>query len=115
TGRASSMEEWLSELQQAPEIMSHVTHWRTIPAKKAKTAPFPAQMHPKLQQALRSIGIDELYTHQASAFRAVQDGHHIVAVTPTASGKTFCYNLPVIQSLLENNEIRALYLFPTKA
>ena len=75
----------------------------------------PADIHPKLAEALAGRGINRLFTHQASAYKAVRDGSNVVAVTPTASGKTLCYNLPVLQSLLENDSGRALYLFPTKA
>ncbi|HXD80815.1 MAG TPA: DEAD/DEAH box helicase [Candidatus Acidoferrum sp.] len=65
--------------------------------------------------ALAARGIQRLYTHQADAYRAVRQGRHLVVVTPTASGKTLCYNLPVLQRLLEDPQRRALYLFPTKA
>ena len=60
-------------------------------------------------------GIDRLYTHQAQALSAVLQGQNVVVVTPTASGKTLCYNLPVVQTILDAPEARALYLFPTKA
>ncbi|MFF2479464.1 DEAD/DEAH box helicase [Paenibacillus sp. NPDC058071] len=115
TGKASGLAEYLQMLKQDSEIMDNVTHWRTIPPRDARTAPFPGDMHPKLQDALRAKGIENLYTHQEEAYRQVRHGSHVVAVTPTASGKTLCYNLPVLQSLLENEEGRALYLFPTKA
>ncbi|MFD1954775.1 DEAD/DEAH box helicase [Paenibacillus thailandensis] len=115
TGKASGLEEWLELLKQDPEIMDNVTYWRTIEAKEARYADMPADMHPKLKEALASRGINRMYTHQGEAYAAVREGRHVVAVTPTASGKTMCYNLPVLQSLLENGEGRALYLFPTKA
>jgi DEAD/DEAH box helicase domain-containing protein len=78
-------------------------------------APLPAELHPGLVAALHSRGIDRLYSHQAEAWSAVRQGRHLVVVTPTASGKTLCYNLPVLQRILEAPESRALYLFPTKA
>lgn len=115
TGRAENLQEWLEELQANDDIMSNVTHWRTIPPRGARTAPLPDGLHPGLREALHARGIGELYVHQAEAFEAVRRGEHVVAVTPTASGKTLCYNLPVVQSLLENGEGRALYMFPTKA
>lgn len=115
TGKASSMEELLQMIQNEPQIMKHVTHWRTLPARPAQSVPFPADIHPKLAAALSDKGIHHLYTHQASSFEAIQRGEHIVTVTPTASGKTLCYNLPVLQGLLEDDNIRALYIFPTKA
>ncbi|WP_313999234.1 DEAD/DEAH box helicase [uncultured Paenibacillus sp.] len=115
TGKTSSLEEWLELLRKQPEIMANVTHWHTIPPREARTAPLPADLHPSLAEALRSRGIERLFTHQRDAYRAVREGRNIVAVTPTASGKTMCYNLPVLQSLLENGSGRALYMFPTKA
>ena len=72
-------------------------------------------MRPELAAALAARGISRLYTHQADAYHHVRNGRHLVVVTPTASGKTLCYNLPVLQRLLENPERRALYVYPTKA
>jgi len=115
TGKAASLEEWLQHVKLDENIMKNITHWRTIEGREARTAPFPADLHSDLQGALRSRGISELYTHQADSYRAARSGKHVATVTPTASGKTLCYNLPVMQSILENEEGRALYLFPTKA
>ena len=115
TGKTRSMEEWLAQLRHRPEIMENVTYWHTIPARPARTVPMPPEIHPKLAQALADKGIRELYTHQANAFRSVSAGRHVVTVTPTASGKTLCYNLPVLQTILEDHSARALYMFPTKA
>jgi len=115
TGKAASVEEWLDLLRGHPEIMSNVTYWHTQPARPARTAPLPPGVHPKLADALAQKGIRELYTHQEAAYRAVRDGRHVVTVTPTASGKTLCYNLPVLEHLLRDDSVRALYLFPTKA
>ncbi|MCF2942677.1 DEAD/DEAH box helicase [Paenibacillus tarimensis] len=95
--------------------MENVTHWHTIPPRESKTAELPNDMHSKLAEALRAKGIHSLFTHQRDAYRAVRNGEHIVAVTPTASGKTMCYNLPVLQTVLEEESARALYMFPTKA
>jgi DEAD/DEAH box helicase domain-containing protein len=75
----------------------------------------PPDLRPDLVTALAGRGIQRLYSHQADAYRAVRQGRHLVVVTPTASGKTLCYNLPVLQRLLEDPQRRALYLFPTKA
>ncbi|PWW00684.1 DEAD/DEAH box helicase domain-containing protein [Paenibacillus cellulosilyticus] len=115
TGRARDLEEWLEELKKEPELMDNVTHWHTIPPRDARTSPLPNDLAPELKEALRSRGIEDLYVHQAKSYGAVRAGDHVVAVTPTASGKTMCYNLPVLQSLLENSDGRALYMFPTKA
>ena len=78
-------------------------------------ADLPAAIHPALRQALEARGIARLYSHQAEAFDALEAGKNVVVVTPTASGKTLCYNLPVTNRLLADDGARAMYLFPTKA
>ncbi|CAM3522479.1 DEAD/DEAH box helicase [Marinicrinis lubricantis] len=115
TGKTNSMNEWIEMIKQMPEVMENVTHWQTLPAKPAQYEEFPEELSSDLRRALAEKGIDRLYSHQAASFRAVRAGHHLVTVTPTASGKTLCYNLPVVQAILENSNDRALYLFPTKA
>ncbi|WP_127533661.1 DEAD/DEAH box helicase [Paenibacillus kobensis] len=115
TGRADDLDDWLEQLKHEPELMDNVTHWHTIPPREARTSPLPYDLDSKLKAALQDRGVNELYVHQAKAYQAVREGRHVVAVTPTASGKTMCYNLPVLQSLLENDDGRALYMFPTKA
>jgi DEAD/DEAH box helicase domain-containing protein len=92
-----------------------VTLDHVIPALEARFAGLPADLRPELAHALAARGIERLYSHQADAYSAVRRGRHLVVVTPTASGKTLCYNLPVLQRLLEHPERRALYVFPTKA
>src|SRR5712664_2670399 len=92
-----------------------LTAVRHFPAREAQWADFPAWVHPDLSSAYAAKGIHRLYTHQASAAEAVHAGKNVVIVTPTASGKTLCYNLPVLNATLENSDSRALYLFPTKA
>jgi DEAD/DEAH box helicase domain-containing protein len=94
------------------EILTAVRHF---PAREAQWADFPAWVHPDLASAYAGKGIRRLYTHQAAAAEAVHAGKNVVIVTPTASGKTLCYNLPVLNAVLENSDARALYLFPTKA
>jgi DEAD/DEAH box helicase domain-containing protein len=93
----------------------HVTAVRRLPALEAAYAPFPAALDARLVRALAARGIDRLYTHQAEAIDHVMHGRHVVVVTPTASGKTLCYNAPVLHALLQDPSARALYLFPTKA
>jgi len=88
---------------------------RHQPAKAGEFAEIPAAIDPRLRQALESRGIGRLYVHQAEAFELVHAGRNVVVVTPTASGKTLCYNLPVLNRLLREPEARAMYLFPTKA
>jgi DEAD/DEAH box helicase domain-containing protein len=94
------------------EILTAVRHF---PAREAQWADFPAWVSPDLASAYAAKGIRRLYTHQAAAAEAVHAGKNVVIVTPTASGKTLCYNLPVLNATLENSDSRALYLFPTKA
>ena len=93
----------------------HVTAVRRLPVKDAEFAPFPEGLDPRLVRALAARGIAQLYTHQADAIDHALAGRHVVTITPTASGKTLCYNAPVLQSILTTPATRALYLFPTKA
>jgi DEAD/DEAH box helicase domain-containing protein len=93
----------------------HVTTVRRLPAVTAQFAPFPAGLDPRLIGALASRGVDQLYTHQAEAIEHALAGRHTVVITPTASGKTLCYNAPVLDAILKDPSSRALYLFPTKA
>ena len=97
------------------DFQGEITLDHVIPETAANFAPLPPDLRPELVTALAGRGIHRLYTHQADAYSAVRRGRHLVVVTPTASGKTLCYNLPVLQRLLESPEKRALYLFPTKA
>ena len=94
------------------ELLTAVRHF---PAREAQWADFPAWVHLDLATAYAAKGIRRPYTHQAAAAEAVHAGKNLVIVTPTASGKTLCYNLPVLNATLENSDSRALYLFPTKA
>src|SRR5579864_560897 len=97
---------------QQEEVLTTI---RQLPAREAKFRPVPAWVTSALAEAYRDKGIGELYSHQAITAELVHDGKNVVVVTPTASGKTLCYNLPVLNAVLENPDSRALYLFPTKA
>ncbi len=88
---------------------------RHVPARAAEFLDIPEAVSPLLKKALVERGIQQLYSHQSEAFDHVQAGHNVVIVTPTASGKTLCYNLPVLNRLLSEPGARAMYLFPTKA
>ena len=92
-----------------------LTAVRQIPARDAQSRPIPAWVTSALAEAYRVKGIRELYSHQALTAELVRDGKNVVVVTPTASGKTLCFNLSVLNAVLENPDTRALYLFPTKA
>ncbi len=105
----------LTDLRADAGFMANVMAWRTLPARPAQSFPYPPTLHPAFHTALAGRGIQQLYTHQAQAVELALAGQHVVVVTPTASGKTLCYNLPVLHSLLSEPRARALYLFPTKA
>ena len=92
-----------------------VTALKHFPAREARLAAFPEFLPARLVEILRARGIESLYSHQAVACELARAGKNFVVVTPTASGKTLCYNLPILSALLEDPEARALYLFPTKA
>ena len=92
-----------------------ITAVRCLAATEADYAPFPAGIDARVRQALAARGTAQLYTHQAEAFAHIVAGGHVVVTTPTASGKTLCYNLPVLDAILKDSAARALYLFPTKA
>lgn len=105
----------VDELLADPYLGRCVVAHRVEPATPARTAPLPPDLDPRLPAALAARGITQLYAHQREAFDRVRAGRHTVVVTPTASGKTLCYNLPVLDALLKDPGARALYLFPTKA
>ncbi|MGB9840667.1 DEAD/DEAH box helicase [Thermovenabulum sp.] len=105
----------LENLKKKESFIKNVTCWKVIPAKGGEYSPFPEQIDGKLIHALVEKGIKNLYSHQRRAIDEVLKGSNVVVVTPTASGKTLCYNIPVINEILKNNNSRALYLFPTKA
>ncbi len=109
-------------LDGVPDLVAHlcrtysgrITGQVTLPAQPACYGSFPDNLAPQLQTALQQRGLQQLYSHQRQAWDSIREGRHTVIVTPTASGKTLCYNLPVIQAILEQQS-KALYLFPTKA
>lgn len=93
----------------------HIAHHRILPARDPKTVPYPPVVPSILIDALKTRGIQEPYTHQAAAWEVLASGKNLVIITPTASGKTLCYNVPVVKKIMEDASSRALYLFPTKA
>jgi len=103
-------------LRSDPELRDGFERWHELPARPARTRPFPRRIHPRLVAALRARGLSELYEHQARAIEAALAGRDVMVATPTASGKTVCYTVPLVQSLLESGgAARAILLFPTKA
>lgn len=110
--RVHKVLETLAARDHSGEILTTVRHF---PAREAQWADFPDWVNTNLVSAYAAKGVRQLYTHQFSAAEAIRAGKNVVIVTPTASGKTLCYNLPVLNAVLENSDTRALYLFPTKA
>jgi DEAD/DEAH box helicase domain-containing protein len=109
--KPSAVPEFLAELKKN----SSVSGYHFIPACEPRFADLPESLAPSLRSVLRERKIERLYSHQAEAFRIAESGLNVAVVTPTASGKTLCYNLPVLQRIASNPDARALYLYPTKA
>ncbi len=103
------------ELERRAAGNESLTAMRYFPAREARWADFPAWLDRRIVEVLERRGVKRLYSHQAAALEAVHASRNVVVVTPTASGKTLCYNLPVLNRLLADQGARALYLFPTKA
>jgi len=110
-----SIDEVLQSWRNSPNISPCLTAVRVFEKRDGEYRPFPEFIHPALRGALKQRGIEHLYSHQAEAVIAVKEGKDIVIVTPTASGKTLCYNIPVLNAKLSEPYSKALYLFPTKA
>ncbi len=113
---SGSLEGVLARFQHSmEEDGSPIRALRHQPAQPGRFEEFPESVSESLRDALRKRGIDRLYSHQAEAVAHALAGRHVVVVTPTASGKTLCYNLPIMETLLSDRSARAVYLFPTKA
>ena len=110
-----TLDQLVEQLLADPGFRANVTAWRLNPAQEARYGPWPERLDPRLVEALGRRGIGRLYTHQSAAIGAALDGEDVCVVTSTASGKTLCYNLPVLDTILDEPRARALYLFPTKA
>ena len=108
-GSVARFEQWMAQPDSPIRAIRHQA------AREGEYAEIPAGIAPALRQALIARGIPQLYVHQADAFERCAEGRNVVVVTPTASGKTLCYNLPVLQRLMDDPGARAMYLFPTKA
>lgn len=110
-----NVDQLADQLRRDEAFMENVVRWEELPARAAQYASFPDTLDTRLIPVLEKRGIHQLYTHQAHSIAATAAGKDVVVVTPTASGKTMCYNLPVLSAILQNQDARALYLFPTKA
>jgi DEAD/DEAH box helicase domain-containing protein len=107
--------KFLKKVQTEDFYRGQVVHKHPIPARAARYGVLDPPLPEKLAKILKDTGIVKLYVHQVEAVNALRAGRDVVIVTSTASGKTLCYNIPVLSSLLEDSEARALYLYPTKA
>jgi DEAD/DEAH box helicase domain-containing protein len=115
-GSQPSLEAVISHFRakhQDPDSPVRAIHHQ--PASEGSFSEIPSTVDPRLGAVLAQRGVARLYSHQAEAFDHIQAGRHVVIVTPTASGKTLCYNLPILNRLLADESARAMYLFPTKA
>lgn len=110
-----TMKQLLDQLRADQSFMANVSRWQVEPPRVAQYAEFPSGVPELLKNVLGKRGIEKLYTHQADVFKHVNLGKNVTVVTPTASGKTLSYNLPVLSRIIAEPEARALYLFPTKA
>lgn len=106
---------FIERLKLAPEYRGQIVHVEDIPARQARYGDVVPPLHPRVAAILAKVGIERLYTHQAQAIQAIREGRDVAIVTSTASGKTLCYNAPVLERLAVDPTAKALYLFPTKA
>src|SRR4030043_343516 len=110
-----SINEIIESWKRSRAISSCITGVRIFEKREGQYHPFPKFIHPVIREALYTEGIEQLYSHQGEAIEAIHEGKNVVVVSPTASGKTLCYNLPVLNTKLEMPSSKAFYLFPTKA
>jgi DEAD/DEAH box helicase domain-containing protein len=107
--------DFIHHLKRQRFYKGQIAHVERIPARKARYGRLKKPLPPLLREALKKVGVEKLYSHQAQAIDAVREGHSVVMATSTASGKTLCYNLPVLEVIIADWQAKALYLFPTKA
>jgi len=107
--------DFLEKIQREREYKGQIRHVETLPAREASYGELSRPIHAALRAALEKAGVGRLYSHQVEAIEAARRGEDVVVVSGTASGKTLCYNVPVIEALLADPAAKALYLFPTKA
>ncbi|MCG2770279.1 MAG: DEAD/DEAH box helicase [Anaerolineae bacterium] len=107
--------DFISHLRGKPAYQEQIVHIEHLPAAPPRYASLHRPLLKKMKEALHTAGLDRLYTHQAQAINAVREGNSVIVATSTASGKTLCYNLPVLEAIVADWRTRAIYLFPTKA
>jgi DEAD/DEAH box helicase domain-containing protein len=114
--RSGDVGDLVRRLREDPALSSRIVHWHTMPARPARTAPWPSALRPELRALYEARGICEPYEHQARAIERALAGADVLVATPTASGKTLAFTAPVLHALLESDgAARALFLYPTKA
>lgn len=106
---------FVARLTERPDYRGQMAHVEILPAREARYGAPPVGLHPRLAETLKQIGIERWYAHQSEALAAIGAGHDVVVVTPTASGKSLCYQAPVLDAVLKEPRTRSLWLFPTKA
>jgi len=105
----------IKNLQTKKGFGDRITAYVNLPAREGSYHEYPSFLNESLVEVLRDMGINKLYSHQKEALDLTEKGKNVVVVTPTASGKTLCYNAPVLNSIMSDEKSKALYLFPTKA
>ncbi|HSI05931.1 MAG TPA: DEAD/DEAH box helicase, partial [Myxococcota bacterium] len=113
--KPSGIDHVISGWREDGRLYRHFALDTVVPERPARLTELPDELSSQVATALRSRGVKQLYTHQADAYLRARAGEHVVVATPTASGKSLCYNLPVLDAFARDSEARALYLFPTKA
>jgi DEAD/DEAH box helicase domain-containing protein len=109
------IDRFIEHLRELPDYLGQIVHVERIPPRAARWADVAQPLPERLREVLAAQGVERFYTHQAQAIDAAHRGEHVIVATGTASGKTLCYNVPVLTALLEDPLSRALYLYPTKA
>ena len=110
-----NVSDFLDDLRGAPDYHGQIVHIEQIPPRQSSHGLLDHPLNPYLHGALEGCHLWPLYSHQADAINALNRGQNVIVTTPAASGKSLCYNLPVLDSILRDGNIRALYIFPTKA
>ncbi|MGD9212140.1 MAG: DEAD/DEAH box helicase [Desulfobacteraceae bacterium] len=111
----NNLSDYIQAMIQSPVLSGKIAFHRTLPVVKAAHTQLDQPVLPCLQTILKNIGIRTFFDHQSTAIELLRSGHHTVVATPTASGKSLIYNLPIVEKLIQQPDSRAIYLFPLKA
>ncbi len=115
TTQPFSPPRFLEAVRKQRWYRNQIVHVENIPGRRATYGQLDRPLHPRVERAVRAAGLTRFYLHQAEAINAARAGHNVIITTGTASGKTLCYNIPVLETLAQDWRARALYLYPTKA